>query len=192
MNIGVFGGSFNPPHIGHLILAQCAFEHFGLDTVLLVPTFVSPFKEGETQVSAELRSEMVALAISDNPRLQGEYWEAMHPGVSYTVDTLRHLRQQHPDATLHLIMGADTFREFHLWKQPEDILAMARLCVAERPGSSIADATHEFTHAALPFAMPLLDISSSAIRARVRAGASIQYLVPWAVKIFIEAQGLYH
>jgi nicotinate-nucleotide adenylyltransferase len=191
MNIGVYGGTFNPPHLGHLILAQCAIDALALDRVLFVPAFQSPFKRMSESLSAEIRAEMVELAVSDNARLSGEYYEVRHGGLSFTVDTLRHLRSMHPDDTLYLLMGSDTFLEFHLWKEPEVIAEIAMLAVAGRPGYDPELAAHPFGEAARSFPMPLVDISSTDIRRRVRENLSIQYLVPWTVQVFISSQGLY-
>ncbi len=191
MNIGVYGGTFNPPHLGHLILAQSAIDALALDRVLLVPAFQSPFKHRSESLPASLRAEMVELAVSDNGKLRGEYYEVERAGVSFTLDTLKHLRMKHPDDTLFLLMGADTFLEFHLWKEPETIAGLAVLAVAERPGYEIDMASHPYGKAARRFSMPLIDISSTDIRRRVRDGLSIQYFVPWAVQVFITSQGLY-
>ncbi len=191
MNIGVYGGTFNPPHLGHLILAQSAIDALALDRVLLVPAFQSPFKLQSESLPAEMRAEMVELSVSDNEKLEGEYYEVQHAGVSFTVDTLRHLRAKHPDDALFLLMGADTFLEFHLWKEPVAIAEIATLAVAERPGYEIDLASHPYGKAARSFSMPLIDISSTDIRRRVREGLSIQYLVPWAVQVFIASHGLY-
>jgi nicotinate-nucleotide adenylyltransferase len=191
MNIGVYGGTFNPPHLGHLILAQSAVDAFGLDRVLLVPAYRSPFKLQSESLSAEIRAEMVALAVSGNERLDGEYYEARRSGLSFTIDTLRHLRSQHPDDTLYLLMGADTFNEFQLWKEPDAIAELATLAVAQRSGSELDLSSHPYGKAARIFSMPLVDISSTDIRRRVREGRSIRYLVPWAVEVFISAGGFY-
>ena len=191
MNIGIYGGTFNPPHLGHLVLAQSAVDALNLDMVLFVPAYVSPFKTHAHMLSAQLRCEMVELALSDNRKFRGEYWEALREETSYSVDTLRHLSHIFPDDALHLLMGADTFREFHLWKDPEEIIRLARICVAERPQHPRAETTHAYTKHAIHFPMPLLDISSTDIRARAADGRSIHYLVPWSVQVFIEAQGLY-
>ncbi|MFZ1730048.1 MAG: nicotinate-nucleotide adenylyltransferase [Bacteroidota bacterium] len=192
MNIGVYGGTFNPPHLGHLILAQSAIDGLGLDRVLLVPAFQSPFKLQSESLPAEIRAEMVELAISDNERLKGEYYEVLHAGVSFTVDTLKQLKAKHPDDTLFLLMGADTFLEFHLWKEPETIVEIATLAIAERPGYEIDLSAHPYAKAARKFSMPLIEISSTDIRRRVREGLSIKYLVPWTIQVFIHSQGLYH
>ncbi len=191
MNIGMYGGTFNPPHLGHLVLAQSAVDQLGLDLVLFVPAYVSPFKTHAHMLPAEQRCEMVELALSDNKKFRGEYWEALRQETSYSVDTLRYLSAKYPEDKLHLLMGADTFRDFHLWKDPDEIAGIAQLCVAERPGHAISDAVHAYAASATRFSMPLLDISSTDIRRRVAAGSSIQYLVPWAVQVFIETQGLY-
>jgi nicotinate-nucleotide adenylyltransferase len=192
MNIGIYGGTFNPPHLGHLILAQSAIDALSLDHVLLLPAFQSPFKLLSESLSAELRAEMVELAVSGNPLLRGEYHEVLKGEVSYTIDTLRYIRSRQPDDKLFLLMGEDTFSEFHLWKEPDDILALATLAVAGRPGHGASEITpHPYEKAARRFSMPLLDISSTDIRRRIREGVSIQYLVPWTVQVFIEAHGLY-
>lgn len=191
MNIGVYGGTFNPPHIGHLILAESAIDGLGLDRVLLVPAAQSPFKEADESPPAEVRAEMVELAVSGNRRLAGEYAEALRGGVSYTVDTLRMLRERHPGDTLFLLMGADTFNEFPLWRDPDAITALATIGVAERPGHPLDLSAHPYGKAARSFSMPLIDVSSTDIRARVRAGLSVRYLVPWTVEVFISSQGLY-
>ncbi|MCB2203743.1 nicotinate-nucleotide adenylyltransferase [bacterium] len=191
MNIGIYGGTFNPPHIGHLILAQSAIDALQLDHVLLVPAFRSPFKLQSESLSAEVRAEMVELAVSGNDRIRGEYYEVLKGDVSYTVDTLRHIHDEHPDDELFLLMGEDTFAEFHLWKDPEDILSLATPAVAGRPGYDAAAAGHAYEKAARRFSMPLIDVSSTDIRRRLREGLSIQYLVPWTVQVFIMSQGLY-
>lgn len=191
MNIGIYGGTFNPPHLGHLLLAQSAAEQLKLDVVLFVPAYVSPFKNNQEMLPAAQRCEMVELALSDNRKFKGEYWEALREETSYSVDTVRYLSERHAEDTLFLLMGEDTFRDFHLWKNPEVIAGLAHLCVAGRPGHAPGDAQHAFADSALRFTMPLVDISSTDIRRRVAAGASIQYLVPWTVQIFIESQGLY-
>jgi nicotinate-nucleotide adenylyltransferase len=191
MNIGVYGGTFNPPHLGHLILTQSAIDALMLDRILLVPAFQSPFKTHSESLPAEIRAEMVELAISDNTRLMGEYYEVHRAGVSFTVDTLRQIQAEHPDDSLFLLMGADTFLEFHLWKEPEAIAEIATLAVAERPGYEIDLAAHPYGKTARRFSMPLIEISSTDIRRRVREGFSIKYLVPWTVQVFIESKGLF-
>lgn len=191
MNIGIYGGTFNPPHLGHLLLAQSAIDAFALDRVLMMPAFRSPFKLMSESLPAEMRAEMVALAVSGNARLACEYYEVLRGGVSFTVDTLRHLHARQPADSLFLLMGADTFSEFPLWKDPDRIAELATIAVAQRPGSDLERASATGAPAFRRFDMPLLDISSTDIRRRVREGRSIQYLVPWTVQVFIESHGLY-
>jgi nicotinate-nucleotide adenylyltransferase len=191
MNIGIFGGSFNPPHTGHLILANSAAEAFGLDVVYFVPTYVSPFKMTTDFLSAELRSEMVALAISDNKRFAMDPFEAQRTEPSYSIETVRHFSAQFPEAMLHLLMGADAFNEFYLWREPAEILERAKVCVACRPQYEVEQDPNHFRDHAHTFRMPYIDIASSVLRQRIRDGKSVQYLVPWTVKTFIEANGLY-
>ena len=191
MNIGVYGGSFNPPHLGHLLLARSAMDELELDKVLFVPAYQSPFKEAEQTLAVEMRCEMVELAISESGEFRSEFHEALKSEISYTVDTLDSLRRQLPGDKLFLLMGADTFRDFHLWKQPERIVEMATPAGGQRPGFEVELSDFAFGDRAVMFGMPLIEISSSDIRQRVREGRSIQYLVPWTIKTFIEAHGLY-
>lgn len=191
MRIGIYGGSFDPPHLAHLILAQEALEQLALDEVVFVPAFRSPFKLESTPVSAEDRCEMVSLAISEQKRFRMEPFEALRQDVSYSCETIRHFSATFPTAQLVLLMGADAFRDFPQWREPDVIVSHASLGVACRPGVNIDLDTHPHGPSARVFRMPLLDISSSDIRARVREGRDIRWLVPWAVKVFIEARGLY-
>jgi nicotinate-nucleotide adenylyltransferase len=191
MRIGVYGGSFNPPHIGHLILAQTALDLLRLDRVMFVPAFQSPFKPESDSTTTEDRVEMLSLALSDHPRFDIAMLEVERKGRSYTVDTLRQLQARLPEAELILLMGADAFMEFPLWKDPGEIVSRCRLGVACRPGHAIALDAHPYgTHASV-FDMPEIGVSSSALRAFVNSGRSIRYLVPWAVGVYIESKELY-
>jgi nicotinate-nucleotide adenylyltransferase len=191
MRVGVFGGSFNPPHLGHLILAQSALDVLRLDRVQFVPAHQSPFKPEYAGIRGEERLEMLSLAVSDHPGFDVATIELERHGVSYTVDTLRALTAASPDDSIHLLMGADAFMEFPQWKDPDAIAALCRIGVAQRPGHRLDYSTHPYASIADPFDMPGIDISSSSVREAVRSGRSIQYLVPWAVKVYIEAKGLY-
>lgn len=191
MRIGIFGGTFNPPHIGHLILAEQARQELALDRVLFVPAFISPFKRADTMLDANLRLEMVELAISDHDRFSSEPFEIQQSSVSYTIDSVKHLKSRHIGDAFTLLMGADTFSEFHKWKNPDELCSLVSIGVAMRPGHTLTPDVHAFGSIAQPFVMPLIDVSSHDIRERVRAGKSIHYLVPWTVKTFIESQRLY-
>lgn len=191
MNIGLLGGTFDPPHIGHLILAESACDQLRVDIVLFVPNYISPFKQSQSSSSAELRAEMVELAIVGNKKFKGDYSEVDRCDVSYSIDTIRSIAQRFPEDQLFLIMGADAFNDFHLWKEPEEIVKLCALAVAQRPGSKLNLASHRFGEYARTFSIPQIDISSTDIRERINQRRSIQYLVPWTVQTFIEAKGLY-
>ena len=191
MRIGLYGGTFNPPHIGHLLLAASACEALELDTVIFVPAYQSPFKGAPPPLSIEDREEMLRLAISDNGKFQVEPYELHRGGVSYSVETMRYMRTRHPDDPLMLLMGADVFLDFGRWKNPDEIVRLATPGVAERRGFPIDAASVPFGRDAVFFPMPLIDVSAGDIRRRVAGGYDIRYLVPWTVKTFIEARGLY-
>jgi len=191
MRTGLLGGTFNPPHLGHLLLAESALHELALDRVLFLPAWQSPFKQSDSNADAAIRCEMVSLAISDNTHFALDTREADRGGVSYTIETMRLLRSAHPSDELFLLLGADAFNEFPQWKMPDEIAREVTLAVACRSGISPDLASHPYASQAQLFAMPSVEISSSDIRRRVAKGESIRYLVPWTVRTFIEATGLY-
>lgn len=144
MNIGVLGGTFDPPHIGHLILAESARIELSLQTIFFLPNYVSPFKEEMHSLEADVRAELVSLAITGNKNFCVEFSEVKKHEVSYTVDTLRSLKVKYPDEHLFLLMGADAFNEFHLWKEPDEIVKLSTLAIALRPGNKIDLTSHPF------------------------------------------------
>ncbi len=180
MRIGVFGGSFDPIHHGHLIAAASLAESLALDAVHLVVAHRQPLKPEGHAASGEHRAAMVALAVRGDPRLRADRSELVREGPSYTVDTLRGLRAEHPDAELLLLLGADTASRLHQWRDPDEIWKLCRVETFAREGIGEAG-----------IQVPRVDISSTAIRARVRAGRSIRYWVPEAVAEYITAHRLY-
>jgi nicotinate-nucleotide adenylyltransferase len=134
---------------------------------------------------------MTALAVSDNPAFAVEPFEAEKPRISWTIDTVRHLKSAYPNDNITMVLGADAFQDLPLWKEPGAILASVRLAVAGRPGSDLDMVNHPYANSASFFEMPMLDISSSDIRKRVAEGRSIRYLAPWTVHTFIYARKLY-
>jgi nicotinate-nucleotide adenylyltransferase len=195
MRLGIFGGSFDPIHIGHLRLAEEAREQARLDQVMFIPTQVSPFKVGRTQISGELRLEMLHRATEDNTAFRISDREIKRPGPSYTVDTLRELEREHPDAERFFITGTDALRDLPKWRQPDEVVRLTRFLVSVRPGVNKAEVL-----AALPDAweervtfieMPELDISSTYLRERLKIGSSVRYLLPRAVEEYILTQRLY-
>ncbi len=200
MRLGVFGGSFDPVHYGHLLLAEMCREQCRLDEVWFVPAAMPPHKQHREITPAKLRVEMLQLAIGGTPGFLASTIEVERGGVSYTVDTLAEIQQQHPLAQLFLLMGADSLHDLPTWREPRRICELAIPIVVRRAGSPIPDLavlkplmTVERLEEANgnQVAMPIIDLSSSEMRRRVAAGQSIRFRTPRAVEKFIETQGLY-
>jgi nicotinate-nucleotide adenylyltransferase len=196
--VGILGGTFDPPHIGHLWLATLAADGLDLGQVLLMPAARPPHKRREAVSNAADRVMMTRLAISGDPRLDLSLVEMERPGPSYTVDSLSELRAQlGNDVGLVLIMAADSFAEIDTWREPDRLLELAEWGIGPRPGTPLPDRRalrERFGPAAARIHLldgPSLDLSSSDIRARVAAGRPIRYLVPRAVEELITARGLY-
>ncbi len=188
MRIGVFGGTFDPPHLGHLVVASDACAALGLDRVLWIPSAVPPHKLHTVRAPAETRLELVEAAIQGDPRFTADDLELRRAGPSYTVDTLRELARRHPGAELVLLIGADNLREIPGWKEPHEILRLARVAVLSRDGAGVpADAPIPAT----AVAVTRVDVSATEVRRRAAAGETIRYLVPDAVRALVERRGLY-
>lgn len=196
MQVGLLGGTFNPPHVAHLVCAAEAHDQLGLDVVLLIPTAQPPHKAAPDDPGAEHRAAMCELAVRGDERLQVSRIELERTGPSYTVDTLRALHEREPEDELTFIVGGDMAHSLPTWHEPEGILRLARLAVAERAEVRRADITERLVTLAgaqriAYFTMPRLDVSSSDLRRRVGAGRSIRYLVPDAVADYIAEHQLY-
>ncbi len=195
--IGILGGSFNPPHLAHLVCASQAAAQLGLDRVLLTPVAAPPHKQSEQDPGPVVRLELCRLAIEGDDRLGVCDLEVLRGGPSYTVDTLRELHARTPEDHLTFIVGGDIALGLPSWHEPEAVLGLARLAVAERSGAGreeIAGTLEKrFGDGAAPlfFDMPRLDISSSQIRRRVAQGDPIRYLVPDRVAEHIARGRLY-
>lgn len=187
--LGVFGGTFDPPHVGHLALAEWAREALDLDRVVFVPAGSPPHKRRADLSSAADRVALVRAAVRGHDAFEVSTVETRRRGPSYTADTLRQLRERHPGARLFLLIGADSLADFENWREPDAIAAIATLAVALRPGAPRPAVRHARRVEWLD--NPGLEVSSSAVRARVRAGRSVRYLVPDAVARLIERRGLY-
>jgi nicotinate-nucleotide adenylyltransferase len=187
VRIGLFGGSFDPVHLGHLIVAQEAATRLPLDQVRLVPAGRQPFKRAGHAAPAADRLAMLRLAVAGDARLVADDCEIRRPGPSYTVDTLRELRAAHPDAELCLLVGADAAGELPTWHDAAAIPSLARVVVLTRPGTRVPD--HPLITQALP--VPAIDISATDVRARCRRGESVRYLVPDPVAHYIAERRLY-
>jgi nicotinate-nucleotide adenylyltransferase len=191
LRIGLFGGTFDPPHLGHLALAECARERLRLDRVLFVPAGTPPHKRGRRLSSAAARVAMTRLAVRGNPAFHVSLLEVRRRGPSLTLDTLRALRASFPGARLYLLMGADSLGDFRTWHEPDAIAALATLAVARRPGGARAGRRGARAPRVVWLDNPGLELSSSGIRARVRAGRSVRYLVPEAVAAYVARHRLY-
>jgi nicotinate-nucleotide adenylyltransferase len=196
MRIGILGGTFNPPHLGHLAMAQEAHWQLGLDRVVLMPVFLPPHKRLVDDPGPDARFELCRLAVEKDERFAVSRLELDRGGSSYTVDTLREIHAASPEDQLTFIVGGDVAQGLRTWREPEAVLGLARIAVAEREGIRRQDIAEQV--AGLPgaedlvfFDVPRLDISSSSIRRRVREGRPIRYLVPDDVARVIGARGYY-
>ena len=190
----MLGGTFDPIHVGHLAVARAARRGLALDRVLLVPANVPPHKPAGPMLAGEVRAELIARAVADEPHLELSRLELDRPGPSYTVDTLRRVHAAHPDADLWFVMGADQLRAFDTWREPAGIVALARLAVVPRPGADAAPLAARADRVSAGrvdrVACPEVEVSSSDVRARMAAGESIDGLVPEVVATRLRRMGL--
>ncbi len=190
MNIGVFGGVFNPIHIGHLILAQSALEQFNLDKVVFVPSGNPPHKDTGI-IESRHRYQMVELSISENSKFAVSDIECKKEGITYTYQTLQEIEKIYPSSTIHFILGSDALKEIKTWKNWEALLSKYIFLVAERADSKIDTVEKEMISKARIIDMPRIDISSSQIRALIKKGKSVRYLLPQKAYIYIVNNKLY-
>lgn len=199
MRIGIFGGTFDPIHVGHLILAERCRDEANLDEVWFLPSYRPPHKAAPVVTRFEQRCDMVMLATTGQPFFRVEPIERELPPPSYTAETLAELSQRHPDAEFALILGADSLVDLPGWYQPHRVVSQAELLIAPRPGSTVGTAA-DLAQAlgVVPEAVrmrviesPLIDIASRDLRARVARGKSIRFLVPRSVEEYIRERSLY-
>ena len=200
MRIGIFGGTFDPVHLGHLIIAEQAREQAKLDRVWFVPSARPPHKMEKPISPFDRRAEMLQIAIAGQTNFHVETLEKERPGPSFTVDTLADLREQHPGDEFFLIVGADCLPDFAGWKEPLRILELATLLAAGRPGWTVWTADQLASSMKLPdvtkvsiqaIQIPLIEISSRDLRRRATEGRSLLYMVPRAVEVYIREKKLY-
>lgn len=200
MRTGIFGGSFDPIHLGHLILAEHCREQANLDEVLFIPSNLAPHKLDGAHGTDRQRVEMIDLAISGHPHFRRSSVELDRGGVSYTVDTLKQLSEERPDDQWFFLMGADSLDQFHTWREPAEILSLASPLVVNRPGADPVDLKKLETYVSaetltqfqkLVIESPLIEISSTNLRNRAANDRSLRYLVPRPVQKYIETQKLY-
>ncbi len=197
MRLGALGGTFDPPHFGHLQMAEAALTQLHLDKVLFAPVGVQPLRRQEQHTPPEHRARMVELAIADHPRFELSRIDLDRPGPHYTVDTLALIQQQQPSAAWWFIMGEDSLADLLRWRDPARLIALARLAVLRRHG-------YEPDWPSLEAALPdlrsridwihhdCIDVSSTELRRRVRDGLPIDHLAPKPVADYIAVQNLYH
>jgi nicotinate-nucleotide adenylyltransferase len=194
MRIGIYGGTFDPVHQGHLVLAEQAREQLRLDEVWWVPCQVSPHKTERTLTAGKTRLEMLQLAVAGHAAFRVLSIEIDRPGPSFTVETLSQLAAGHAGHDWWLLMGADSLREFSQWRDPERIVELARVAVVNRgnqPPPSTTEFRARFGDRVDLVTMPGLDVSASDLRFRIATGRSLRYLTPRAVETYITQHGLY-
>lgn len=196
--IGILGGTFNPIHMGHLIIAENAYDECHLDEVWLMPAHIPPHKQGQYILADELRLAMVQCAVADKPYFKVSDFEMKLDAVSYTANTLGLLREMYPENEYYFIMGADSLYGIETWYKPEEIFARASILVAARDQASLYDINNKakilrkrYGADIYIMSVPKIEISSTAIRERVAAGRSINYFVPDPVRDFIYKNRIY-
>ncbi|MCH2463679.1 MAG: nicotinate-nucleotide adenylyltransferase [Gemmatimonadetes bacterium] len=191
VRLGVFGGTFDPPHVGHVTLTRELRESGVVDEILWIPVAIPPHKPSGPRTSPELRMEMVRAAIDGRANQSASNIELLREGPSYTVDTLRALRSEHPEAAPVLIMGSDQFAELAEWHEAEEVVQFADVCVLPRGGVELDSVRPRLSVVWCAADVASIDVSSSGIRKRVREGRPYRHLVPEAVAEIIEREDLY-
>ena len=188
---GLFGGTFDPPTIAHLIAAEWSRTSLSLDSVWFIPAATNPFKQDRKVTPAEIRLEMLRAAVENNSAFQIVDYEIEQGGASYTIDTLRFLQKEHPQRRFVLIMGGDAISGLPNWKDSDEILERVEIAAVVRPGWDIEHASEQMKSSIKTVEIPPLPISATMVRDRVSRGKSIRYLVPESVRAIIEHRQLY-
>ncbi|WP_282941413.1 nicotinate-nucleotide adenylyltransferase [Paenibacillus sp. RC67] len=193
MKVGIMGGTFDPIHIGHLIAAQCAFEQSALDEVWFMPTNVPPHKQQAPGATPKQRWEMVCKAVEGHPYFRPIDIELQKGGVSYSIDTVKLLKQQHPGIHFSYIIGADMVQYLPKWYKFDELVQLISFIGLQRPGYEldVKQLSDQVRQAVSIVSMPLMELSSTSIRERVAEGKSIRYMVPDGVYDYIEVNGIY-
>jgi|TARA_A100001037_G_scaffold860_1_gene746 nicotinate-nucleotide adenylyltransferase len=193
MKTCIFGGTFDPPHIGHLLIAQTVFESENFERLIFVPANISPAKKNGDSSSPNERSKMLEIALINNPNFEISDLEIKREGISYTIDTIREfvddLKLDKED--LFFLMGSDTLKSFHTWKDPEEILNLCNIIVAIRPGFTPSDIPQWVLDSVRFANIPRFEVSSTNIRRRWREGKTIRYMVTKEVWEYIDEKDLY-
>ncbi len=196
--VGIFGGTFNPVHYGHLMIAENACEQFDLEQVVFLPTGQSPHKEYMGEDMSRHRCSMIEMAIKDNPRFDISYRETESTSVNYTYETLRQLNEEFPDTRFYFILGADSLFDFSMWRRPDLICKEAVILAAVRDNldekkvdAEIVELTEQFCGEIYRLNTPAFNVSSRDIRGRISQGQTIRYLTPDPVRQYIRKNRLY-
>ncbi len=192
VKLAIMGGTFNPPHIGHLICAEEVYDHFRFDKVVFVPNAQPPHKHGNEVADAQHRYMMTVLATKNNPHFEVSRIELDRPGRSYSIETVREFKRIYGyDTEVYWIVGADAILEMPTWKDVGELLCICKFIAINRPGYDMSQADQRIMGKVQIFEVTNIDISSSQIRRRIRQGMSIKYLVPQEVEDYISKNGLY-
>lgn len=196
--VGILGGTFNPIHMGHLILAEHAYSEFDLDEILFIPTGISYFKDPKTVADKKSRLDMLSEAIKNNSHFALSTIETDREGNSYTYETLELLKKENPDTSYYLILGADTFFQIEEWRNTEIIMKKATILASIRSGQSkealekkALELTEKYGAEIKILTFPYIDLSSTDIRQRIRTNKSVRYMLPDATLSYIEKNRLY-
>ncbi|AQP53249.1 nicotinic acid mononucleotide adenylyltransferase [Vagococcus penaei] len=184
--VGILGGGFNPVHHGHLIIADQVREQLGLDEFYLMPSYLSPHIDEKKVISAQHRLKMLECAIKDNPTLAIETCEITRQGKSFTYETIKQLVDENPDTRYYFVIGGDMVEYLPKWHRIDELVQLVQFVGVNRPGYAV-----ESPYPLIWVDVPLLDISSSMIRQKIRQGCSVRYYTPDAVIDYIEKEGLY-
>ncbi len=198
MKIGILGGSFNPIHMGHLILGENVRDSLKLDKVIFIPTGINPFKGNRNTTSPTQRLEMIKLAIESNPHFTISTIEIEREGISYTIDTIKSLKGRYKEDDLYFIIGSDIIFQIEKWKDIQQLFKLCKFALVNRPGNELKEIDNKVEELSLKYnifferiSSPFIDISSTDIRNRVRKKQSIKYLVPPKVEDYIIKHKLY-
>jgi nicotinate-nucleotide adenylyltransferase len=189
--IGILGGTFDPIHLGHLILAEQLAEKYGLEEIIFIPSASPPHKNNKKVSSAQDRFKMTGLAIEDNPLFSISDIELKRKGKSYTVITVQKLKKLYPKSKLFLLCGSDVLNELKTWRSPDEIYKLIKVIIGVRPGYNKIKKDNKYAKKSIIEQINGLEVSSTEIRERVKKGKSIRYLVPAKVEEYIKAKGLY-
>ena len=190
--LGIYGGTFNPIHTGHLIIAQEIYDRLSLDRIVFIPSGRPPHKNDAAVTAPEHRHAMVTLATNSDPRFEVSDLELRRPGLSYTIETLRELRRHYgPESRFFFVIGADSLVEIDTWRSPDEVFACATVVVVPRPGVDIDQAPLPWRERVTTVQSPMMAVSSTDIRHRVKSGRSIRYFVHPDVEHYIHKHRLY-